>query len=179
VACSGSVVHSKMFLFSVRWFIIEISSNKNVLQKRYQRLVEWDGDRAVIFWSTITSIICINSREGLPRPPSQMLRRWRLPPITLSKDPPYLWPLEKGWSSFFMPSDTGLPVGPRILTWYSDPPTYLLGSPIRQPEDAPDVGYRIPHTGQFKLGKNNFAMKCTNYWKYKIITIRCIICRIL
>jgi hypothetical protein len=88
-------------LFSVLWFTVELSSNKNVLQKRYQRLVEWDGDRTVVFWSTITAIICINPREGLLRPPSQMFRRWGLRPITLDKGPPYLWPLEKGWSSYY------------------------------------------------------------------------------
>jgi hypothetical protein len=40
LACSGSIFNRKTFLFSVLWFTVELSSNKNVLQKRYQRLVE-------------------------------------------------------------------------------------------------------------------------------------------
>jgi hypothetical protein len=145
-ACSGSIVHRKTFLFSVRWFIIELSSNKNALQKRYQCLMEWDGDRAAVFWSTITAIICINPREGLPRPPSQMFRRW-LRSITLGKGPPYLWPLEKGWSSCYKAPRHWAPC------WSTDP--YLVfGSPEHICWDPPSanrgtrpMGLQGPHTG--------------------------------
>jgi hypothetical protein len=45
-------------------------------------------------------------------------------------------PWRKGGPAIIKPPDTGLPVGPRILIWYSDRPNISAG--IRQPEDAPD-----------------------------------------
>jgi hypothetical protein len=139
MACSGSIVHRKTFLFSIRRYIIELSSNKNVLQKRYQRLVEWDGDKAAVFWSTITAIVCINPSEGVPRPPSEMFRRWGLHPITLGKGPPYLWPLEKGGPAIIKPPDSGLPVRPRILTLVFGSPQHICWDP---PPPHPPTGER-------------------------------------
>jgi hypothetical protein len=41
-----------------------------------------------------------------------------------------LW--RKGDPAIIKPSDTGLPVGPRILTWYSDHPNISVGIPHRR-----------------------------------------------
>jgi hypothetical protein len=56
-------------------------------------------------------------------------------------------PWRMGGPAIIKPPDTGLSVGPRILTWYSDRPNISAG--IRHPSTGgrAQCGYRVPTRG--------------------------------
>jgi hypothetical protein len=52
-------------------------------------------------WPTILAIISMNTKKGLSHPPSLYLCHLGLHPVTPSTDLLHLYPLERGWSSYY------------------------------------------------------------------------------
>jgi hypothetical protein len=86
-------------------------------------------------------------------------------------------PWRKGDLAFLKPPDTGLPVGPRILTWYSDRPNISLGIPHPPTGGCARWELQSPHTRVFVSfgGKSELGFQRTRYLSLSHCTVQIIL----
>jgi hypothetical protein len=145
MACFGPIVHRKSFYSLFGGSLLS-----------FREINMSSRDATNVSWSEmVTGLLS----SDLPSRPSSVLTPKKGCPVRLQKCSAVedfarsSWervlhiyePWRKGGPAIIKPPDTGLPVGPRIITWYSERPNTSVG--IRQPGDAPDGDYRVPTRG--------------------------------